>query len=457
MTVLSRYWKLVRLDATGGRRIQAMTDLQTFLEAQFGDEDANSVIQKQLMALRHEGEAKADRALRCFISGQIEQVCIQLEGQFGGSHGFNRYDLLPLVLNDVFTDRPARPERASTYVSTAQQILASFDPDRASLSTWTMRLVKHDRDLNAFLLECGVYLLSDWAILNDTTPNKLVRVLSPTLTVPEVNQAERLLEAYHAVYRSDRMLQRQQGQKGACPAPTPEQLQRMVDQLATIPPLTGAGVLAKLRAIADRLRQHRVATRGGRLPTYSLDSTTEDGGTPLVDRIAATDTAADEPSPYKQFLQSYRAGFITALEQALPQVIGLRLAKAKPAKAAAFLQALKLFHCEGLSMGDIAQQVGLQAQFQVSRLLNLKALRDDVRHQMLQQLLTLIKAKAADYVSADRLQQFDQQIEQALGEQIDSLIQEAAAQAQSPKGYVTESVFGKTLCHHLDQAGALNP
>jgi hypothetical protein len=154
-------------------------------------------------------------------------------------------------------------------------------------------------------------------------------------------------------------------------------------------------------------------------------------------------------------LQSYRAGFITALEQALPQVISTRTAKAKPAKAQAFVQALKLFHCEGLSMGEIAQQVGLQAQFQVSRLLNLKAFRDDVRHQMLQQLLLLIQAKAADFVSADRLQQFDQQIEQALAEQIDSLIQEAAAQAQSPKGYVTESVFGKTLCHHLDQGGAL--
>jgi hypothetical protein len=444
MSALSRYWKLIRLDATGGRRIQAMNDIQAFLAAQFGDDEANTSIQKQLMQQRQQGNELADQALRCFISGQIEQVCIQLEGQFGGSHGFSRNDLLPLVLNDVFTDRPNRPERAhpaSRYVSMAQQILDSFDPDRASLSTWTMRLVKHDRDLNAYLLECGVYLLSDWAILNDTTLTKLERVLGDTLTVPEVQQAARLLDAYHAVYRADRMAQRQQGQKGACPSPSPEQLQRMVDRLATTPPLNGAG---------DRLRQHRVASRGGRLPTYSLDATTEDS-TPLLDRIAAPDPTADEPSPYKQFLQSYRAGFITALEQALPQVIGARTAKAKPAKAQAFVQALKLFHCEGLSMGEIAQQVGLQAQFQVSRLLNLKAFRDDVRHQMLQQLLALIQAQAADYVSADRLQQFDQQIEQALAEQIDSLIQEAAAQAQSPKGYVTESIFGKTLCHHLDQ------
>jgi HPt (histidine-containing phosphotransfer) domain-containing protein len=432
-----------------------MPDLQTFMEARFGEDEAASSLQKQLMALRQQGEGRADLALRCFISGQIEQVCIQLEGQFGSSHGFSRYDLLPLVLNDVFSDRPERAERASRYVSTAQQILDTFDADRASLTTWTMRLVKHDRDLNAFLLECGVYLLSDWAILNDTTSAKLERVLGGSLTAPEVQAAQQHLDAYHAVYRHDRMAQRQAGQKGACPQPTPEQLQRMIDLLQLQTSQSPAGILAKLRAIADRLRQHRVATRGGRLPTASLDAVNDEGGTPLIDRIAAPDPAADEPSPYKLFLQSYRAGFITALEQALPQVIGARTAKAKPAKAQAFVQALKLFHCEGLPMSEIAQRVGLQAQFQVSRLLNLKALRDDVRHQMLQQLLTLIKAKAADYVSADRLQQFDQQIELALAEQIDSLIQEAAAQAQSPKGYVTESVFGKTLCHHLDQEVAL--
>lgn len=83
-----------------------------------------------------------------------------------------------------------------------------------------MRLVKQHHELNAFLLEQGLCMLSDWAILNDTKPKKLRRVLTQFhhFTDPEVQQAVILLESYHAIYRRDRILQ---AQKGACPDPRP--------------------------------------------------------------------------------------------------------------------------------------------------------------------------------------------------------------------------------------------
>lgn len=233
MSTASRYWKLVKLDNTGRSRAQELPAVKNFMLMHFPDiaDSVNNIaIQQQLMDWMQESgpdSQLAELSLRSFISSQIEQVCIQLEMQFGENHGFRRTDLFPFVLDDDGSTQPR------AYKPLAKQILESFDPRRGSLSTWTVRLVKHHRELNRFLLECGVYLLSDWAILNDTTPKKLEHILSSyqPLTPGEIQQAQRILESYHAVYRRDRLQQRQAGVKGSCPQPTDEQLQEMAQWL----------------------------------------------------------------------------------------------------------------------------------------------------------------------------------------------------------------------------------
>ncbi|MEB3295230.1 MAG: hypothetical protein VKJ24_18910, partial [Synechococcales bacterium] len=231
MSNASRYWNLVRLEPTGRSRNRELPPVKQFFVEEFStvaDPIQNSSIQKILVHLRQglagstsppDRLAKstlAELSLRCFITSQIEQVCIQLELQFGELHGFRRNDLLPFVLDD-----DGRVD-LSQYQPFSCHILNTFEPDRGSLTTWTIRLVKHHRELNQFLLECGVYLLSDWAILNDTTPRKLSRILSSfqPLTSIEIEQACQLLEAYHQVYRRDRLLQRQSGTTGQCPPPS---------------------------------------------------------------------------------------------------------------------------------------------------------------------------------------------------------------------------------------------
>ncbi|MEC4812105.1 MAG: hypothetical protein SAK29_02315 [Scytonema sp. PMC 1069.18] len=56
----------------------------------------------------------------------------------------------------------------STKLTSAREILQSFDCQRSNLSTWSGQKVKQHKPLNQFLLERGLYLASDWAILNDT-------------------------------------------------------------------------------------------------------------------------------------------------------------------------------------------------------------------------------------------------------------------------------------------------
>ncbi len=445
----ARYWKLTRLDLTGHRKVAELPEAKAFFQRQFGDDhdDLSPIdIQTKLLEIS-DREPLADLCLRCFISNQIEQVCIQLEQQFGLNHGFSRQDLFPLVLDDDGKLTTSRPTN-SQYLSVARNILNTFDPSKGSLSTWTIRLVKHNRDLNQFLMESGVCLLSDWAILNDTNASKLRRIMAEFLSISayETEQAIFLLEAYHAVYRVDRLAQRQTGVRGACPTPTEDQLQRIQNELGEGTPRS---ILAKLQQLASQLRQYRVASRAGRLPTVSIES---GENVTIGDRLAApADHEDDGANEQNAFLKAFRSQFGPALESAFNHVIQARTSRYKADKSQSFLAALKLFHCQGRSMTEIAAQVGLQAQFQVSRLLNLKAFREDVRHQMVQQLLAFVKQQAAELMSPDRLQQLDAQIEAALNEQIEGIMQEAAAQAQSPKDYVTGTMFSRTLCGQLDR------
>ena len=489
----SRYWRFVRIDAAGKRRIDSLAPVKTFFQQQFADSISqlnvsDEDIQRRLVTWMRGDEGYIDRAqlaetcLRCFISHAIEQVCIQLEKQFGGKHGFTRYDLFPFVLDDrnplrdkkelrnqnplpqgEARDRegPAGKEGpVAIYSSSTDKILGNFDPDRGSLTTWTVRLVRRHRELNAYLLECGVYLISDWAILNDTSLPQLRRILADfhTLTEGEIDRASVLLEAYHAVYRKDRLEQRLAGAAGRCQQPSISQLQRMLaftqergetiahQKLGLEVP---SRLLSRLQELAERLRQYRIHARGGPAPADSLDGDTA-RGLQLED---SRDRNA-EREEQNEFLNYYREQFSRCMDRAIADTIErwvTTLQQKKSPKHQQFLQALTLFHEQGLSMGEIAPKVGLQAQYQVSRLLKLKELRADIRQSLLMELCERVIQKAESYHSdLGQLQAMDRKIEAALSEQVDDILQEAAAEASVAQRSSTASLYARRLCHYLN-------
>jgi len=478
MSAASRYWTLVRIDAAGKRKIEEIAQAKAFFLGSFPEfmprsEVPDALLQRQLLHWMREAKGQSDankrflseRCLQCFISSQIDRVCQKLATQFGAEHGFTCGDLLAFVLDDDGTTTPVSP----SYQSLLREILQSFDPEQSSLATWTTRRVKHHKELNAFLLEHGVYLVSDWAILNDTSPKQLQRIFSEFhhLTPIEIQQAKQLLESYHAVYRAQRLKQRQAGIKGQCLPPTTEQLHKMGMSLSTQTSkrLTPETLMTQLQEMASRLREYRIYVRGGSLPTEALDVTTDTGT--LAERIPSLDFADNQDTPDEQteFLSFYRQQFLTCLDQAVAQVTDERvkhLQRKDAQKAQKFLLALQLFHCQERSMTEIAPEVNLQAQFHVSRLLQLKSFRADVQQQLLVQLRDLCFAaalryrvfdQAKAYTDPERLQTLNQQIEEALDEQITQVIQEAARSASTAttaKNQTTTSLFAERLCRHLD-------
>ncbi len=459
MVDLSRYWKLLRMNAAGEIITEAVPMAQDFLQQHFPEPEqlSDSAIQQRLLEL-YQADAQLDAqsirgrksepqlaefCLRCFISGQIQQSCLRIEAQFGNRHGFTRRDLLMLVLDEMPFQRQLRgqtclaaPRLENTLF---HRILQTFDPNRSSLSTWTARMVQSHPELDRFLLNRGVYQVSDWAILNSYPPKRLHRILSDIDHLPdaEIQQICAVLESYHEVYRGDRQLHSQANSSKRCHPPTEAQLQRIAQVLQTKADLTLSPktVLLRLLKLADRLRQHSIWVRGGPPPSASLDLPEVQA---QVDQAQIHDNSS-EPDEQLEFLQQYQQQLGHCLEQSLDQVLQAWSAKLRQ-KTAPFLTALRLFYCRGMAMGEIAPLVGLEAQYQVTRLLKLKAFRADVRHHLLEQLRHSVLRLAKEYAHPDRLQRLDQELDTLLDAEIEKMVE----------GCPIQSVFAKRLCQQIE-------
>jgi len=443
---LTYYWTLITINAAGNRQVQSIPSAQAFFNQVFAklidvSNTNNKDIQLQLLNLYGDVSVdermNAQRCLLCFISWEIEKVCLNLEKQFGTVGGFTSRDLLPYVLDD---DRRLQPK--SYYQCFSLKILQSFDAKQSSLSSWTSRKVKQHPALSKFLLECGIYLLSDWAILNDTQPKQLERILSQfhLLTVREIQQYKLLLSSYHKVYRAQRLQQRRGKKTSKCQPPTTEQLQQISDKSS----FSTDNLMAQLQRLAKCLREYRIYIRGGSLATESIDN----------NYLGSTNhTDNPEENQTSEFLKLYRPQFLECLDNALATVTQTRVNKMQNkdvSKANKFITALQLFHCQGLSMTEIAKQIEMKAQFQVTRLLKLKEFRADVTHELLLLLKSRVLKLAHNYSSLEKLQALESQIAIALTEQVTNLIAEAKIEAAGSRTSSTRSRFASRLCKYLD-------
>ncbi len=468
MTILSQYWSLVRLDSSGKIKTTEISQLKQFLTTDFNhlldrQDVSHSQIQTELLLVSEKNSSLKsiiNKCLRCFISHQIRYICIQLATQFGREHNFSRSDLFIYTLNDTlenFRDFKGKPQQKRAYQPLAVVILEKFDPTKASLSTWTTRLVKQNRELQRFLLEQGVYLISNWAILNDTNSKQLSRVLAEfhSLTPREISIASSLLTSYHAIYRRDR-LKNNQGKGGRCQTPSEEQLAQIAElfEQTTAIALSVEQTLSALEQVATQLREYRIYVRGGQRKQEQSFDNAELNTEGLQ---AAVVTAEDSTPDSGDFLAAYQQQFQTSLNQSVETVIQTKLSKfkgKKAAKAPQYLQALELFHCEGKAMGEIAKVIGMDAQYQVTRLLKLKELRADIRQQMLQIMGDWTTDQSAKFTDRDTLKARENAIAEALGEQIDLVLEEAEKEV-SIAGQ-NRSVLAEKICTYLDTVAVLS-
>jgi len=453
----SKYWKFVKINSAGEVRFEIVIAAQTYFQQQFVNLDntsiADAAIVRQLwQQVDSEKLQPAQLCLRCYISKLIYWVCFDLAKNFGRDKGFTCEDLLPFVLDDevLFKSR-------NSYKSLATRILQTFDPEKGSLKTWVNRYVKQHPEIHRFLLENGIFLISDWAILNDTNPQDLQRIFTQmyqSATV-EIQQSIELLISYHAVYREDRIKQRLKGKTLPCKQPTSEQLKLIINDFQSRNSntlqlqLTNETVLDKLQLIAAKLRKYRIAVRGGSVSTVSMHQPEIQ---PVVEKQLELQT--DTNTEQTEFIKQYQKQFITSLDLAISQIIEefiTRYQRKKSFNQQAFTQGLELFHCQGKSMSQIAPEIGLKKQYEVTRLLKLNDLRTDIRQKLLIILSQRVIDIAKNFSNTQRLQNLDKQIQTILDEQISTIIQEAESEVKNPtRNQPLKNLIARRICHYLD-------
>jgi hypothetical protein len=399
-----RYWTYPRLEQSDRLQIRELSAARLFLLETPGLlELADRDLQRQLVQLKQAGDPVTMRlalaCLRCFVCHQIQRACLELEQQFGIRAGFKRADLYPHLLDD-----PDPMAELGSYQPLTLRILRQFDPQQSNLSTWTKRLVWQDKALNHVLLEdYGTYIATDWSLLLQATPERLRRLLARMLMPAELEQYCQLLESFQRVYRGDRLAQRLGGSR--CGEPTAEQLQRM---LAELPASDSLQLLKNLRQLAQHLRQ---------LKAKPLSLDLESIGRQAEQKIeqGAVQSAESEQTQ-EQFLSAYRQVAQACLQQTVDRLLAERVVylqrrgrTAQPPKHQAYLRAMQLFHGQGQSMSQIAPQVGLTQQYQVSRLLELPELQADLHQRWLLRIGAELPQLLQEIFEPEQLEQLEQE------------------------------------------------
>ncbi|MFB2836881.1 hypothetical protein [Floridanema evergladense] len=145
---------------------------------------------------------------------------------------------------------------------------------------------------------------------------------------------------------------------------------------------------------------------------------------------------------------------MNSLDLALKTIIEHRLStleKQSNSLVNQYTTALHLYHCQGQTMVEIAQRIGLKAQYQVTRLLKLKQLRTEVRQLMLKKLLASILNKALSYTNLNEAKNLEEKIEQILSQQIEDIMQEAEAESTVTKKRPLPSLLARRICYMLRQ------
>ncbi|MBD2214375.1 hypothetical protein H6G27_31630 [Nostoc linckia FACHB-104] len=472
MTVSPRYWKIWRINPARERvsyKLVLAPLAKEFVQKQLS-ESQNKDTQSNLIlyfyakqtAVDARSRAEAGLCLRCYVSEPILKACRKLDNLFGVEKHFDYQDLLPFALNDdgetlVILDSDRKTQlilddkgetKKTAYQFFTVKILQTFNADsqsRMSLENWAYLQTKQNPEIKNFLSEFGFKHLSDWAVLNRARPKQIEGL---------AERDRHLVEVYHQVYRRDRVQQRQLGVK-RCSDPSNVQLQEMFTclQAKNVTIKTTTELLKELKQVAMQLRQYDVWSN--REPLEIPDSDTGN----YRNRTDLPYESRDELDVEQQeLLEFLHAQFRIALTQTIEQEIRNCVSKLEKSKkyapfAKQFIPGLQLYYNQGLSLKDIAPQLGMTSWDQARRILNPGELLNKVRVSCVQQLLASILKKAQEKglteipPKSDYLQSLAEQIEAFADAEI---FQEAGEEIRAGKNRKMESLYAQQLCLNLN-------
>ncbi|BAY83939.1 hypothetical protein NIES267_34330 [Calothrix parasitica NIES-267] len=405
--------------------------------------------------------AKAGLCLRCYVSHAIVEECRRIDNLYSGNKKFSYRDFLPLVLNDdgqqlIILASDGRTQltldtnsvtNESTINLFSVQVLQSFDPDLESgmsLYNWVRLRTRQNHQVRTFLSNSGLNHLSDWAILNRATTEQIGRLSL---------QEQRIIEAYHAVYRRDR-IEKPCLKPIRCPDPTSAQLQEMSVYLRyrKVSIDTPTLLLQELYRIALQLRRYDIWSYREPLEIYDAQSDT------LIPRSDLPTDSFDEVDierlEISQFLQEHLE---SALTRAIRMEVEAKIQELRNSSryapfAPQYLQGLKLYYSESMSLGDIAPILGMRSWNQARRILDpgklLLQVRAKTEDSMLESILRLAGQRGFTPIppKASYFKALAEEVESYIDEEI---FQEASEEMRAGRNRSMNSPYAQAIVSFL--------
>jgi hypothetical protein len=397
----SRYWNMWRIDPTSssdGYQSALLQPAQDFLAKTFGSQNihyqTDLIPRFQQSSLDVITRVQAGLCLRCYVSHPILNACRKINSLFGSQQQFTYRDLLPFVLNDdgktfVLIDEDGKTQlvldrndriRTATYKFFSIEVLQTFKLDTSnsmSLDNWVYLQTKQNNEVKNFLAEFGFKNLSDWALLNRVRQTQLDRLSE---------RDRHIITAFHSVYRRDRRKYQKNATK--CADPSIDQLQEMLGQLQRHDIIidNSTQLSIAIAQVATQLRQYDIWNNREPLEIYNSDESTYTLRSDLPHE--SNDLLKLEQ---QELLAFFTEQLKTALLQAIEKGITDRLTALKNSKYAPFAEqfvpGLQQYYVEGLSLKEIAPQLGMTSWDRARRILNPGDLLNTVRTHTLQQVL----------------------------------------------------------------------
>jgi hypothetical protein len=411
-------------------------------------------------------QSEVGLCLRCYVSHFIVLACQAVVKNFSdGGTRFQLQELLAQVLTDdgklvTQTDRDRRQFVPESWLI-IRDYLKRDRAARKSLSGWTYLRIRQSTAIEQFLLERGIYLETDWGILNATSLTTLKKVYGDDNL--QLEKDSKILQSYHAIYRGDRRKSRQHGR---CQPPTDSQQQRMIADLklqfqVEISPPT---LMVQLQAIAQQLRDYRIAFENPMGSSDSLDVIDVETGRNKLDSIAdpktldRDDLEGEDKEQKESILQFLRDKTIACLDWGIDR--GFKdILESIGSKAKHLVQSIKpafrLLYCKQLSQTEVATQLNL-TQTQISR--NIKPLApklfDRARYRTHENLIQNILNRVKEWGMIETTQQRD--YFDNLVEQVDLFLQqriflESEADLKDVRTRTATSLYVQRLCLYLDR------
>jgi hypothetical protein len=310
--------------------------------------------------------------LRCRISHPIRDKIQAIFNRHQDEHGLDLIEMASFVLDDDGAlEFPARKgERKGvpfcwSVLSTlpekplypfSAEVLRSYNPALCGLPHWARLKVQCNGELKTYLLQRGLMLISDWALLaHKTSPTRLRKAWSEYGTGMGLEQAMALHQAYQGHYPAAlRQFTARTGKRSGW-HPDEAFLQSL------LPDLDMATATEKLKDLAKAVRGYLTASAAAKgFPDHeTLD---------LADPATVSETGEDWSS------QELMALITAALERAAPAAVRQALTDDQPswAKKPERRLAWRLYG-DGLGQRDIAEQCD-RKQAWVSKLLQEQSL-----------------------------------------------------------------------------------